>query len=381
MKNTQFFIKELRSLANFLKTPNDSKAILFYAERRGYYPYFEGIINELIEKHHQNISYVTSDPDDPLLETENPRIKSFYLKKLLPIFFQFIKCKVFVMTLLNLNQFHLRRSIYPVHYVYVFHSLASTHMAFRPGSFDHYDSILCPGPQHFDEIRKYEETNGLKKKQLVQAGCYRLEKLFHEYQNYKEGNPKESPTILIAPSWGEGNILEYCGKELISQLLSAAFEVIVRPHSETVKRNPQLVANLNKNFANHPKFKLELLSSSMDSLLRADILISDYSGIALSFAFGTGKPVLFIDVPPKIKNPEYKKLGIEPLELSLRSVIGVALAPQELHKVPAVIRELIEQKESYRRKNFELREKYIYSFGRSAETGAGYIMDLIRSMA
>jgi hypothetical protein len=376
-------IQELGQLYRFARIPTKARSIIFYTEKRGYYPFFEGMIKKLIEKHSQSIAYVTSDPEDPIRKDSHEKIHSIYLDKLLPLFFRFVRCRVLVMTLTDLHQFHLKRSIFPIHYVYVFHSLASTHMAFRSGSFDHYDSILCPGPQHFQEIRKYEEMMGLKKKHLIPAGDYRLEALFHEYTAYTKNGGGEKgggATILIAPSWGEENILETCGHELISKLLDANFSIIVRPHSETKKRNADLMDNLKKSFSSHPRFKMEMLSHTHEALLKSDVLISDYSGIALSYAFATGRPVLFIDVPKKMKNPDYEKLEIEPLELTLRSEIGAAVSPQELDKVPETLSRLIGETETFKKKNFKLRDEYIYSFGNASDVSSQHIMSLVNRL-
>ena len=361
----------------FWKTPKADKAIVFYSERKGHYPFFEGIISELLHKHHQPISYVTSDPNDPILNTTEEKIKSFYIQKLLPIFFSLVRCRVFVMTLTDLNQFHLKRSVHPVHYVYMFHSLVSTHMGFRAGSFDHYDSILCPGPQQQKEIRKYEKIHNLPKKWLVEGGYYRLELLYDSYKKYHKKLHKDiKGTILIAPSWGDKNILESCGKQLVKILLDANYHVIVRPHSETIKRHPELIEDMKKLYQDNIRFSLDTLGHKDDSLFKADVLITDYSGIALSYAFGTDKPVLFIDVPKKIKNQEYKELGIEPIELSLRSKIGVVLPPNHLEKIPAAVSRLIKNTKLFKVRNSQLRKKYIYAFGRSSQVGAQHIMNI-----
>ena len=67
--------------------------------------------------------------------------------------------------LLDLDNFDLKRSVHPVHYVYMFHSLISTHMADHANSYDHYDTILCAGPHQAREIRRREELEGLPAKQ------------------------------------------------------------------------------------------------------------------------------------------------------------------------------------------------------------------------
>ena len=175
-------IKEISELIRFFwKTPDEDKSIVFYSEHEGYYPVFEGIINELINKHKKTLCYITSDPNDPILQTTEPRIKTFYVNKFLILFMSLVNCKVFVMTLTDLNQYHLKRSVNPVHYAYMFHSPVSTTLAYLPGSFDYYDSILCVGPYQIEEIKQNEELNNLAPKNLVKAGYCVIEKIAKEY--------------------------------------------------------------------------------------------------------------------------------------------------------------------------------------------------------
>lgn len=383
-RKPNIIVSLLREIADFCrffwKTPDKQKEIVFYAEHEGYYPNFEGIIAELISKHKRSLCYVTSSPNDPILCTSEPRITPFYLDKLLPFFMAFVNCKVFVMTLTDLNQFHLKRSINPVHYVYVFHSLVSTHMMYRYGAFDHYDSILCVGPHQIEEIHRYERLNELGPKRLLKAGYYRLERIYETYQNYypKGTSSFTKATVLIAPSWGTDNILKSCGMHLVKLLLKADYKVIVRPHPETARRFPKSMTLFTSKFGNNPNFTLETSVATDDSLLRADVLICDCSGVALEYAFGTERPVLFLDVPIKIQNQRFKELGIEPLELSLRSEIGVIVSPDKLISVPQVISELMANSVVYKNRLAKLRKQYVYVFGHSSEIGAQYIIDLVK---
>ena len=371
---------EIRDLFHFFwKTPKEEKALVFYAEHEGYYPYFEGIIDALITNYKQRLCYITSDPDDPILQTSDPLIKPFYINKLLSSFMTLVDSKVFVMTLTDLNQFHIKRSRHPVHYLYVFHSLVSTHMMYRHGAFDYYDTILCVGPHHINEIQKYEEDNKLPKKQLIQAGYYRLERIYQAYQQFSSNKltSKTKKTILIAPSWGENNLLELCGERLVELLLREGYEVIVRPHPETVHRDPELIDLFDTKFGTNSKFVLETSVATDDSILRSDVLICDLSGIALEYAFGTERPVIFLDGPIKIKNDQYKELGIEPLELSLRSKIGKIVSPENIENIPSLIDGLILNKEAYKDRIIECRDKHVSNFGNSAETGARHISELL----
>ena len=111
-------------------------------------------------------------------------------------------------------------------------------------------------------------------------------------------------------------------------------------------------------------------------MLRSDVLICDYSGLGLKYAFGTERPVLFLDVPYKIRNENYKELGIEPLELSIRSRIGVIVLPEELDTIPQVIEKLKAGQMEYKEDIAKLREQNIFAFGHSSEIGAKHIIDL-----
>jgi len=368
------YFKELRHFFRFFyRTKTHDKRIVFYAEHEGYYVCFEGIIRELIQTHRTPISYVTSDVDDPLLTESPDGVHVFYLKSLLPYFMLLVKCRVFVMTLPDLHQFQFKRSMNPLHYVYVFHSMVSTHMMYRAGAFDHYDSILCIGPHHRNEIRAYEAQNGLQAKELVKAGYYRLERI-HEQANHRTSDDSEPRTVLIAPSWGKANLLESCGRELVGLLLEQGYRVIVRPHPETVRRDPDLIARLESAFARQSRFQLERSVSTDDSLLAADVLLCDLSGVALEYAFGTERPVLFFDVAPKVHNDEYFTLGLRPVEMELRGQLGEVIAVDELGTVPAAIKRLINQREQYRSRLAQLRAEYVFDLGSSSWIGAAHIM-------
>jgi len=376
------FFKELAHYFRFSrKTEKKDKQVVFYAEHRGYYPNFEGIIDELLEKYKQPICYITSDIGDPVFQHPNPKLKAFYIDKLLPFFMISIKCKVYVMTLTDLDRFHLKRSPHPVHYVYVFHSMVSTHMMYRWGAFDHYDSILCVGPHHIDEFREHEKQQNLPAKTLVEAGYYRLERIHAKYrkqQEKKENTPPGKPVVLVAPSWGNENVIESRGKELVDILLKNDYDVIVRPHPETVRRSPGVLNALESEFKDNPSFFLERSVATDDSLLKADVLISDCSGVTLEYAFGTERPVIFLDVPYKIKNERYGELGMEPLELSLMSKIGVKVSPGKLDSLPTVIDRFMKEKETFKEQILREREKNVFAFNRSSAVSARYIMDIIK---
>lgn len=375
------FIKEIKdSFRFFRKHPQGEKRIVFYSEGNAFYSYFEGLIDELMNIYGEDIHYITSDIHDPVLKRKDSQFYVYYINKLLPFFMLFVKCKVFVATLNDLHQMHIKKSLNSkVHYVYVPHTLASTHMVFRFGALDYYDSILCAGAHHLDEIKKTEKIYDLNPKRLIKAGYYRLERIFAENSQNKQSRESNHKTILIAPSYGRGNIIKVCGQDLIKSLLDGGYRVIVRPHPEIIKNTPEIIRDLSLRFTDNPNFSFDTKISSYEKILEADVLISDYSGIAMEYAFGTERPVLFIDVPLKINNPRYLDIGMEPVEVAVRSKIGEVLQMSEIHSVTVFVSKLIAEKEKYIKNIVELRNKYIYNFGQSSLIGAKHIMDIVNT--
>jgi len=373
------FLREIRHFLNFSSDANaPGRRIVVYAENRNYFPYFEGLIEELLARG-ETLSYVTSDPDDPVLSRKRRGLNAFYIRVLLALLFQRIDCDVFIMTLTDLQRYHLKRSINKkVHYVYVFHAMVSTHMMYLEGAFDHYDSILCTGKYQLDELQKRFVAKRLSDKRLVEAGYYRLERIHERYQARLESPPPKVGTmVLIAPSWGDGNILESCGKELIGLLARAGFQVVVRPHPELTKRSPALIQELRNAFRDEPRVCFELTILSDDSLISADVMICDCSGVALEYALGTLRPVLFLDVPKKIRNPGYRELGIEPFELAIRPEIGRVVDPKDIAAVPDAVRELAARKESYRDRITAVRDRSVFNFMDSSRAGARHVVELL----
>ncbi len=73
------FGNERKELEKFNKLSLDERSIVFYSEDVSSFVHFEQIIYELTEKMKCQICYVTSAKDDPMLISQNKRIKAFYI--------------------------------------------------------------------------------------------------------------------------------------------------------------------------------------------------------------------------------------------------------------------------------------------------------------
>jgi YidC/Oxa1 family membrane protein insertase len=370
------FLLSFSNYRKFTKLPADQKNIVFYSESGQDWHHFEKIICDLLQQN-KNVCYVTSDKSDPGLLITNNNYHSYFIQNgfWLIYFFQFLKADCLILTMIDLHIFQLKRSINPVHYIYLFHSMSSTHMVDFENSYDYYDTILCVGPHQIKEIRKRELLKSLPQKNLVKHGYARIENLMHDAEINSHA-PVKPFTILIAPTWGENSILNTCGKDLIKILLESGNKVILRPHYQTVKLTPNVVQDILDSFSNHPSFSYISRMGDTTSLFESDILICDWSSTSIEYALGLEKPVLYIDVPKRVRNPNYQELDIEPIEISIRNKVGAILSPSDLVQAPSVIETLLSQPDAFRNQIRELRNSILFNIGNSIAIGAKEIAEI-----
>ena len=371
----------------YRKLPADWRNIVIYSESGQDWHYFEPLVSVLNDEMQRKITYVTSDPDDEGLKRQHELFKSIYLPEglVLTLHFNFQKADVVVMTMMDLNNLQLKKSINPVHYIYLFHSLGSTHMVDHANSYDAYDSLFCVGPHHVAELRKRESMQGLKPRNLFEYGHPRLENLLVVAMSYQMSatlaDASETTTVLIAPTWGDNSIFNTCGDELTGLLLNAGYHVIARPHYTTLKLTPEVMENIRKKYGDHDNFEYQDRMGESDSLFRSDILISDWSAMAIEYALGLEKPVIFIDLPRRVRNPDWEALGIEPQEAAFRELAGDIVSPDNLDEIPQKIDHLLQGQESFRRRMQELRSEMVFNIGDSVQAGANEIARLADEVA
>jgi len=373
------FLAGWKGWRQYKALPWDWRNIVVYSESGQDWHQFSGLLEELNGPLGRRTTYVTSDPADPGLARVHENYRALYLPEglFLTIFFQVNQSDVFVLTMMDLQNLQLKRSLHPVHYVYLFHSMGSTHMVDHENSFDHYDSLFCTGPHQVAEIRRREELKGLPAKHIFDYGHPRLEAVIEQGRSYRrERAAQEPPTVLIAPTWGDTSIFNTCGSQLIGELLDAGYRVIMRPHYQSNRRTPGAIRAVREAHAGHARFEYIDRMGETDSILRSDVLVSDWSAMALEYAWGLEKPVLFIDVPRRIRNPNWQELGIEPIETTIREQVGEIVAPAALDEAPAAIDRLLADPERFRERMRELRETMVFRLGHSVPDGAAEIARL-----
>ena len=315
----------------------EEQQVVFYAETRHHYQYFEKLLSDLLIQPGARVTYITSDAMDPLLNHPGHNLEVVYVKWMLGFLFSRLRARIVIMTMPDLDNYLFKRSPSVGSYIYMFHAAVSTHQQYRKKAFFHYDAIFCTGPYQQDELRKAEIRYGTKPKDLISYGYPLLDKLSD--LNVEVGI-KNRHRILLAPSWFEGCIFDICLEPLLKELSDLPCEVLVRSHPEFEKRKKKEFSRIRKLVASYNNMSMDKTPDVLSSLRSANYLITDRSGIALEFAFGIKRPVLFIDTLLKETNPAWKELEIEPLENSIRSEIGIAVEASNLNQLGDKLKEL-----------------------------------------
>ncbi len=385
----------------FFKVAN--KHLVFYSEGGGYWKYFQSVVEWLLAKTNIIIHYVTNDPKDGVfsLAANNPRIRAYFIgqTRIIPLMMK-MDADMVVMTTPDLGTYHIKRSYVKkdVEYVYLDHGPTSVHMCYRKGAFDNFDTIMCNGPFQVEEHKATEKVYGLKSKRLIESG-YPLLDTLNRIDEANEGK-KDSARIMVANSHQRDNIFDLCLDDLVSSLSALVkggqcetgrIDIVLRPHPQYVRRNPARWQAIRERYVGNAAFRLpEGVSvlieddfgkpSTMDE---ADVLVTDWSGIAYEFAYKTLRPTLFVNTPMKVINPEWKKIDIIPTDISFRDEVGVSVEPAELichqgeefSRATLAVKQMLNEPRTFAEKINSLFAEKFFNPGHAGEKVGKYILD------
>lgn len=358
----------------------ENKHIVFYSEQSGFYKYYRKLIEWLTSHSNITIHYVTSDANDIVfsLAEENKKLKPYFIgeNKLITMFLK-MDAKMVVMTMPDLENYHIKRSIVckNVEYIYMDHGLSSMNMLTRKGSLDHFDTVFCAGQHINDEIRAREKLYNLPEKNLVNYGYGYMDELIHKYAELSSGgNFKSDDTILIAPSHQEANIIESCLDTLIDGLRGTGKKIIIRPHPQFIRRNPEKWNDVVSRYSGDAQIETESDFSSDETVYRASLLITDWSNIGYEYSFSTLRPVIFVDTPMKVINPDYEEIGIVPIDISIRNMMGISVSGNDADEIFRATQRLFSSEKDYSKQLKENRERILFNVGCSTEVAGKYIL-------
>ncbi|MBQ7943697.1 MAG: membrane protein insertase YidC [Lachnospiraceae bacterium] len=367
--------KEKEDYKRFLSVSN--MKIVFYSEKNGFYKYYKNIIEEIIKRTNIVVHYITGDPEDAVFAMESEQFKPYYIgeNKLIVLMMK-LEAEIVVMTTPDLENYHLKRSYIKkdAEYIYVPHDVNSSNLTFHKDALDHFDTIFTSGPKNKAELAEREVVFALPKKNLIEWGSGVIDDMIKSYEEMEKESQKQTKTVLIAPSWQKDNIMDSCIEQLLDELVQTDYKIIVRPHPQYVRHYEERIDALS---AKYQAVGVEVQKdfSSNKTVYMADMLITDWSSIAFEYSFSTLKPVLFINTPMKVVNPDYQELKEVPIDIELRDKVGISLELSALNEVNASVDKLLNTEQFAKSAMEDLRNYYIYNIGNSGKVGAKYIIE------
>ena len=372
-------MQERETAQTILGSDPSTRPIIAYAEDDYSWNQLGPYLSAVLEGSDIHIVYVTSDPLDPLLADCPDGMTVHLIRDSISSFLPKVDSPVFVTTMPDLDSFHVKRSTKTLN-TYIFHSLNSISMAYRQGAFDAYDVFFCTGDHHKQELEKHFASTGKTGFELREIGYPKLDRIVSTFANRSE-TTHDVPTVLIAPTWGSDNLLAVAGSDLVASFADNEYEVVVRPHpaffESIYPAGIRIVSDLQERFSGYENVTIERSITSETSFLEADLMVSDWSGAAFEYTLGTERPVLFVDVPPKVKNARWADLGIEPFEARMRSEIGTIVRHGDGRPILAAADSLLSSRREYRTRLRHIREAAIYNPGTSAGAGARALVELV----
>lgn len=272
----------------------DAIPYVIYSDHKRYWNVFKPICDEF-EKRKIPVTFYTQSSDDPALAENYEFVKTEFIGEGNKGFakLNYLNANIVLSTTPGLDVYQWKRSKKVKWYVHVSHAIGSL-AGYRMFGLDYYDAVLLDYSSQAEDVRKLEELRpSIAKKELITVGSVVLDNLKIKLDSSGSATEeKEQKVVLVAPTWGESGILTKYGEKFLASLEKTSYKVIVRPHPQTVVSEKHILEPLQKKFSN---FEWNFDNDNFDVLKKADILISDYSGVIFDFSLVFDKPIIYAD--------------------------------------------------------------------------------------
>jgi hypothetical protein len=373
-----FFVKGLYYKARRLafgfvgKTTADHQTkhqLVFYSEGRQYWGTFRPLIDELVRRNERCL-YLTSDERDPGLLYSSEFLSTRYIGSGTKAYayLAVLEADVCAMTTPGLDVLQIKRSKGVKHYAYLIHAPTDVG-TYKQQSFDYFDSILLSGDHQSRSLRKLEELRGTPRKHLSKVGCLYYDEMQRQLNELNPALVTGSPTVLVAPTWGENGLLRRFGSRILLPLLKKQWKVILRPHPQSSISEKDMLDRLREELRSYPNLLWDHDNDGTQSMARANVMVSDLSGIAFDFVFLFERPVITLRFDLNKIGLEASDLPWDLWELTVLDTIGTRIEEDEVDGLPTLI-EVELAKSDRREKIRRLRNESVANFGHAAMDAA-----------
>ena len=349
-----------------------------FSDSKRYWNLFEPICDEF-EKRGQQLTYMTASPDDPALKKAYVHVRCEFIGEGNRAYahLNLLKADVLLSTTPGLDVYQWKRSRDVKTYVHILHAAGDATL-YRMFGTDYYDALLLSGEFQARQIRELERLRGLPEKEIELVGIPYLDEMKKRLESLGE-RPDQPTTILLAPSWGKSAILSRFGGAFIRALLDTGYHVIVRPHPQSFTAEKDMLEGLMRDFPDSEQLEWNRDNDNFAVLRRADLMISDFSGVIFDYALIFGKPVIYADTAFDKSPYDASWLEEEPWIFRTLPRIGRQLRQEDLPQMKAVIDEML-QSPSYREAIERAREETWAHPGEAAARTADYLIEKAKQL-
>lgn len=310
---------------------------VIYNEDKRYWNVFKPVL-DAFENHQTEVTYFTSCKEDEVFSAGYQFVKSEYIGEGNAAFakLNLLSADIVLATTPGLGVYQWKRSKNVKHYAHILHSPGDATM-YRLFGIDYFDSVLLTGGYQKNDVRYLEKARGLKEKDLPVVGCTYLD-FYKERIETIPAEENHSFTVLLSPSWGPSGILSKYGEKLLDPLLATGWNIIVRPHPQSKRSESEMLERLAKKYADSGNLIWDYESENIRSMKKADIMISDFSGIIYDYTFLCDKPVMYVnaDIDLGIYDA-YDVPGQNPWQLNAVRTFGIELKEEQFPAIQEVI--------------------------------------------
>lgn len=278
------------------------------------------------------------------------------------------------MTTPGLDVYQLKRSKGVKHYAHILHAVDDA-TSYRLFGLDYFDSVLLSGEYQKEHIRLLEKQRGIKEKELVVVGCPYLDILQEKAKDLLQ-KKSDQFTVLVAPSWGASGILSRYGASLLDQLVATEFSIIVRPHPQSRQSEKEILEALERRYKDTPNLQWDHAVENLGSLSRADIMISDFSGVIFDYAFLFDRPFLYVNASFDPRPYDAYDVPEQPWKFRILPQIGVELKEEDFMRIREVLLETVGNQTLRENRNVA-KAKAWQNQGESGDRVADFLMQFI----
>jgi len=327
-----FFAKNIFYSITGKKQEVFTSNLAIFGEGKIYWIYFKDVIEELV-KRKIKFTYYTMDMNDPALDlhdfgNENEDFSIFKVKFVGSgnkgySAISNLKEKNILSTTPNIGSpgYPIKKPKNCKNLIHIFHALG---LGYKKGGLDNYDTILLH-QTHYEKL--------FESKKVILAGLPYLDSLIERAKGLQ--NNTDGKTVLVASTWGERGILKTYGSKFILNLANAGYNVVVRPHPYSYIHEKEFINNLQKELPNIP-FSSEI--DNLSVLSKADILISELSGVRLDFYLAFKRPVISLESG---SNDEYEH---NEWLIDVSDDIGIYVKKEDIENLPEIAKNLGKRK-------------------------------------